>query len=103
MKNWKDNPENYQRMSEPHANRDAANEALANFYKDAQEARKKHKIADILVVIKDSCVYEDGEVGSFLQHSQYGNKLNGLAMAAYVYGAENAEHKETINKLLTGK
>jgi hypothetical protein len=100
---FKNDPDNYYKMSEPHENTDKANEALQKFYDKVSEARKEFKIADILIITKDSIRYEDGEVGQFMQHTQYGNQLNGVSMAAYAYGQLQAEEKELINKLVAGK
>lgn len=100
---FKNDPDNYYKMSEPHENPDKANEALQKFYDKVSEARKEFKIADILVITKDSVRYEDGEVGQFMQHSQYGNQLNAVSMAAYAYGQLQAEQRELLNKLVDGK
>jgi hypothetical protein len=95
-------PENYHKMSVPHESPDLANEALRGFYDDVEAARKKHKIADILIITKDSVKYPDGKIGQFMQHSQYGNSLNAVPMAAFAYGQTQAEHREVINKMLGG-
>lgn len=100
---FKNDPENYYKMSEPHETPDKANEALQKFYDKVSEARKEFKIADILVITKDSVRYPDGEVGQFMQHSQYGNQLNAVSMAAYAYGQLQAEDRERMNKLVAGK
>ncbi len=103
MSKFKNDPENYHKMSEPHESPEKANENLQKFYEKVSEARKEFKIADILVNTKDSIRYEDGEVGQFMQHSQYGNQLNGVSMAAYAYGQLQAEERELLNKLIAGK
>lgn len=103
MSKFKNDPENYYKMSEPHESPEKANEALQKFYEKVSEARKEFKIADILVITKDSVRHEDGEVGQFMQHSQYGDQLNGVSMAAYAYGQLQAEHRELLNKLVAGK
>lgn len=100
---FKNDPDNYYKMSEPHENPDKVKEALQKFYDKVSEARKEFKIADILVITKDSVRYPDGEVGQFMQHSQYGNQLNGVSMAAYAYGQLQAEERELLNKLVAGK
>lgn len=99
---FKNDPENYHKMCEPHENTDKANEALQKFYDKVSEARKEFRIADILVITKDSVRYPDGEVGQFIQHSQYGNQLNGVSMAAYAYGQLQAEQRELLAKLVSG-
>lgn len=103
MKNWKDDPGNYNKLSQPHESKEKVQEQIDAFFAKVSEARKEHNISDILVVVKDSLVYESGEIGTFLFHSQYGNMLNGVEMAAYVYGKLQAEQRERINTLLTGK
>ena len=100
---FKNDPDNYHKMSEPHENPDKANEALQKFYDKVSEARKEFKIADVLVITKDSVRYPDGEVGQFMQHSQFGNQLNGASMSAYAYGQLQAEQRELLNKLVAGQ
>ncbi len=102
-KKSKSDPENYHKMSVPFENKDQANESLRNFYADIEIARAKHKIPDILIVTKGSTKYEDGEIGQWMQHSNYGNSLNIESMAAYAYGCAQADARELINKLLAGK
>ena len=103
MSNFKNDPANYHKMSEPHSSPDKANEALKLFYQKIEEARKEFQIADILIIIKDSVCYEDGNVGQFMQHGQYGSQANGAAMAAYAYGQLQAEQRELLNKLIAGQ
>lgn len=99
----KNDPKNYHRLSQPHESLAKANEAVDNFYQKVKEAREQYGIADILVVIKDSAFLENGETGEFIQHSQFGHQLNGVAMAAYAYGKIQAENKEFVSGLLAGK
>ena len=96
-------PENYYKMSEPFESNDKANEAIKSFTEELSELRKKHKLRDVLVVIYGSVKQEDGEVGEFITTSNFGNVMNCLPMAAYVYGQEQADHKERISKMLAGK
>lgn len=96
-------PENYHKMSEPFESQDLATDALENFYNDVEDARRKYKIPDILVVTKGSTKYADGHIGQWIQHTQYGNQLEGEVMAAFVLGQMQAERRENVNKLLAGK
>lgn len=102
MEKFKNDPENYHKMSEPHDGADNANKALKGFYEKVEAARKEFKIADILVVTKDSVRYSNGEIGQFMQHSQFGNQMNGTSMAAYAYGQLQSEQRELLNKLVAG-
>lgn len=70
--------------------------------KKVEAARKEFKIADILVITKDSVRYPYGQIGQFMQHSQYGNQLNGHHSAAYAYGQLQAEQSEMLNKYIAG-
>ena len=103
MTNFKNDPDNYRKMSEPHKSMDDANEALQKFYDKVSEARKECQIADVLVITKDSSFLSDGTIGLFIQHSQFGNQLNGLSMAAYAFGQLQDEQKEFLSKLSKGK
>ena len=103
MSKFKNDPENYHKMSEPHETPDKANEALQKFYDKVSEARKEFMIADILVITKDSVRYEDGTVGEFMHLNQLGNQLNGSPMAAYAYGRLQSEQRELLNKLIAGQ
>lgn len=103
MSKFKNDPENYYKMSEPHETPEKAQEALQKFHDKVAEARKEFMIADVLVVTKDSVRYGDGTVGQFMQHGQIGNQLNGVAMAAYAYGKLQAEQTELLNKLIGQK
>ena len=94
--------DNYYKMSEPFESTDAANKAISTFYEELSLLRKKHKITDLLVVIKGSVKYSDGRLGEFIQHSNFGSSLNVGVMAAYAYGQAQADHEEKLNKLLAG-
>lgn len=82
MKKLKNDPENYRKMSQPHENEEAAKKALDGFYEQVSEARKKFGIADVLIVVKDSIMHDDGREGVFFsqcpiwrtgQRSSYGS------------------------------
>jgi hypothetical protein len=97
------NPNNYLDMNQPYESPEIANAAIREFYDKLSELRKEYKISDILVIIKDSIRYDDGEVGQFMQYSQFGNQLNGESMAAFAYGQLQAEKREFLNKLMEGE
>ena len=94
-------PENYYKMSEPFESADACNDALAAFYEGIGELRKKHRIRDVLIVTYGSVRYEGGKLGDFMQHSTFGNQMNEVPMAAYVFGQTQASARERINKLIS--
>lgn len=94
---------NYFEMSKPHENADLANKALRDFHNEIGEIRKKYKIRDVLIVTYDSVQYADNKIGEFMQHTAFGNSINQVNMAAYVYGQTKAEERERVNKLLAGE
>lgn len=103
MENFNSNPENYLKMSVPHETPEKANEALKMFYEKVEQARKECKISDLLIVIKDSAINENGKIEQFMQHGQYGNQMHGVVMAAYAFGQLKLETDEILNNLATGK
>lgn len=102
-KSFKSDTENYYNMSEPFNGEKEANEAVGKFFEELGELRKKHKIRDVLVVLYDSVKYDDGNCGEFMCTGNYGNQINCLPMAAYLYGQEQSEHVERINKMVSKK
>ena len=99
MERW---PRNYNKLSQ-HTKAKKRYKSKLTLFAKVSEARKNTIFQIFFVVVKDSLVYESGEIGTFLFHSQYGNMLNGVEMAAYVYGKLQAEQRERINTLMTGK
>lgn len=98
MSTFKSDPDNYYKMSQPHKDADAANEAVAKFFELVSQARNECKIADVIVTIQDTTHYQGG-IGQFTAISHYGDIMNKEAMAAYTLGKMQAERKELINKL----
>ena len=103
MTKIKNDPDNYYKMSEPFEGADACNEAISKFYEELGELRKKYKIRDVLIVTYGSVKYTDGKIGDFMQHSGFGNSINQLPMSAYAYGQLQAENRELMNNLISGK
>lgn len=93
-------PENYRRMSEPFEGPEAANKALKDFFTELGDLRKKHRIADCLTVVSINVKYEDGEEGSAMLRFSFGDPLKPVSLAAWLYGREQADHREMINKML---
>jgi hypothetical protein len=92
---------NYRRVSEPFVNAEQANAAIELFYKEVRELRNKHRIADVLVVCCVNVSYAEGE-GQAMSRSHHGDPLKAEALAAYAYGAEQAERRRMMNLLLKG-
>lgn len=101
---FKSDPKNYRAMGVPHEGADAANAALVAFARDVEEARKKHRIRDVLVTVQMVVDYSDDEQETaVMTRFSFGDVSKNLELAAYAYGAESAEHRERINKFATGK
>ena len=102
MTNWKQDANTYAKMSVPHESPEIANEKIAAFLEAVSKARKEFNISDVLIAVRDSAVYEGGEVGEFITSTQIGNQLYGEPMAAYLYGKMQAERREMIAKIAGG-
>ena len=98
MSNFKSDPDNYYKMSQPHKDAEVANEAVSKFFDLVSKARKECNIADVIVTIQDTAKYQGG-IGQFTAISHYGDIMNKEAMAAYTLGKIQAERRELINKL----
>lgn len=101
-KEIKKDSKNYHAMAIPFESEEEANKAVASFFEELGELRKKYKIRDLLVIIYGSTKNGDSE-GEFMNSMGFGNSLNQLPMAAFAYGKEKQEHSEIISKLLSGK
>lgn len=103
MTNWKSDPNNYAKLSGPHESPEKAKEQIALFMEAVSSARKQFGISDVLIAVKDSAIYEDGEVGEFITSTQMGNQIYGETMAAYLYGKMQSERRERVAKLVGGQ
>ncbi len=100
---FKNDPENYHQMSIPFETRAEADKELELFFEGVSELRSKHKIADILLTVYGSSKTSDGETVNFIGGYFWGNSLNEPVMAAHAFGRTQAEYKEKIAKLISGK
>jgi hypothetical protein len=97
---WKNDPKKYELMSKPFENEDEAKKALTAFMNDVSKLRTKHKIADILVVAKDSFKSPDDpeKIMEFMVHTQHGHAINGIVLSTYLNEKMKAQHNELIEK-----
>jgi hypothetical protein len=72
----KNEPKNYELMSKPFDSEDDLKAAFAAFDKDLSRIRKKHRIAEILIV---KCAYVDDKIMTSMQ--TLGSELIVLQMA----------------------
>lgn len=95
------NPKLFREMSQPHESREAMNKAHEDFFDELGELRKKHKIANVVVIMEDS--YEnDGEELGMIGASSYGDPLKAESLCGYGYGLYKREKEEMLAKLLKG-
>jgi hypothetical protein len=100
--NTKNDPENYRKLSEPFNGPEEANEAIRKFFEEIAEARKRHRIPDVAVALAANVRYESGE-GTAMTYAAYGDVFKAESLLAYAMGAEAADRRERIAKLLKGK
>lgn len=93
---------NYREMSEPFASSEEANTALQAFFDEVAEARIKHKITDVLLVVSCIAVTAEGEA-AFVTHAHFGDEFKVESMAAYAFGRASADREATTAQLLAGK
>jgi len=86
---------NYRKMSEPIPSTEEANEALKNFCRAVEEARKEFHIMDVHVIVKMNILRGDEE-GTAMASAHYGNSLEGVTMCAWGLGQEQAELKSAV-------
>lgn len=92
-------PANYRALSLPFASPAEANDALEAFLEDVSLARQKHRIRDVLTIASLSVSYQTGE-GDAITLRHVGDTLRAVSMAAYAYGVELAQSRETLNRLM---
>ena len=97
------NPSLYRELSKPFPTKEAANAALVAFQEELGELRKKHRLADVTVVVSVSITYPDGEEGDAMIVGGYGSTTKRESMLAYAYGKERAENEAALAKMLKGR
>jgi len=91
----RNDPKLYRQLSEPFPSVDKANEAISAFFRDIEEARKKHRIPDVVVICDITHDLEGEEVrGSATM--KLGGSEHHLAMLARAFGAAQQIHEETL-------
>ena len=95
---------NYRRLNEPKASPDVANAEIAEFFREARELRQKYKLPDVLIVVAATVMYPDGAgEGRVMTYAHFGDSREAETMAAYAYGAETAERRSIIARMLAGR
>ena len=92
-------PALYRQMSIPFNTIDQANEALAAFFAEVAELRKKHRIADVVCLCEISHTL-DGEEVRGSAHLHLGDVGAHLPMLAREYGAARQKHEDDMARLI---
>ena len=76
-----DDPDNYAALSIPFETPEEADLEVAAFWDDVAQARQKHKLADVHVIIYSS-VMVDGKLMRVASFGHFGNEALGIIMCA---------------------
>lgn len=96
-------PKMYRECSEPFESTTEGEAAIDAFFEDLYALRAKHKIANVLCVLQDSFVTEDGDEAPFYVKQMCGDSTRAEGMAAWVFGHEQAERKRAVADLMSQK
>ena len=94
---------NYYEMAKATTQIDETDAAVRDFYTAVSEAREKHQLPDVLVIVSGTVAKPDGLVGKYINHHHFGQEANELQMLAYAFGVVHRKHTQRIRKFLNGK
>lgn len=89
-------PANYRAMSEPYNSRATAMEAMEAFYNDVREARQRHRIADVVLVIRST--YGPNET-PLIHTAHMGDELKELPMVHFALANAENSVSEMIERI----
>ena len=97
-----ENYELYRKLNQPFASPDELDAAIKAFLADVMEARKRHRILNIVMMIQCP-VMSDAETETMMgTDACYGDAGQWEAMAARMLGAIQADRQRTIAEMITG-
>lgn len=88
-------------LQQPHESADAVNAAVQAFLEDVGEARKKHRISEVLTCAFVRYITSDGEEADAMVPHFYGDQLHAESVSAYALGRYAERRQESIAKLMT--
>lgn len=92
-------PKTYREMLVPHESRDVAAEQADAFIEGVRELRKKHRMANVLLVVEIR--YEaGGEETNGMVSAHLGDTLQAEPMAAFAYGFQASASRERNERVL---
>ena len=90
-------PANYQEMSQPFPDLDAANVAINGFWDDFYALRNKYRLADVHVVIRVPVACTEGDHAPHAMITMHaGDSMHAESMCAYAFGQASAERQAAI-------
>jgi hypothetical protein len=96
------NPRLYRELNQPFASPDELDAAIKAFLADVMEARKRHRILNIVMMLQCP-VMTDAEIEMMMgTDACYGDAGQWEAMAARMLGAIQADRQRTIAEMITG-
>ncbi len=90
-------PKLYRTISLPFNSVDEVTKATNGFINGVEVLRRQFKMADVLVVLSNSNLNEEGEEDPYATMVQFGDRKNGLIMAAMAFGNLKNEHDEIMS------
>ncbi len=91
-------PELYLRMSEPHASREADEEAYDKFFDDVRAARERHRIREVVIVSLTTHESPDG-VRAMFRAGNMGSSAHVEKMLATALGLEREQRDRELDEL----
>lgn len=91
-------PKTYHAMSRPHADTEAAQQAIDAFIAETREVRVKHRVADVLMVVMVDVLHGEDEMGAVpvAQVCTLGDVRNAEFMAGLAVGATGRERAHRV-------
>jgi hypothetical protein len=96
-------PSRYRELSEP-VPRGVIDDRLQAFFKELQELRIKHKIADVHVIVRADVIVQDdliaeAEVAPVMTSGHLGDSRLAEPMTAWAFGRASAERMQEIDNV----
>lgn len=103
MTEGKHDPNNYRAMSVPFDSAEKANDSIRAFFAAVEEARKKHRMREVLVIVEVAIQYPGEEDEMFDEadaraSAYFGNSSRAEGIAQYAAGFYEAQHVESRNR-----
>ncbi len=100
--NSTNDPKLCREMSLPFDSVDDVTKATNGFINGVEALRREFKMADVLIILSNSNLNEEGEEDPYATMVQFGDRKNGLFMAAMAFGNLKKEHDEIMSSMVHG-